>query len=488
MYQIIIVDDEVLAIQFLERLVEWEVLNCRIAGTATTTKRVFTLLEDIKPDIVFMDIKMPGMDGLTLSESILNKFPNIEIIVLTAYPDFEFAKKALKLGVTDFLIKHELTSDMVKESVMKSIDKIRKKKIINDMFIKQWMENQWNSLEKDICPIAENKNSKYRLLMIKPQAAWEEIEKNDIHEITLTVHKVKVIGSCMLKSGIIIFLISVDKMLSEAARREAYFRVGNELRYQLSNDFEVSLLGIYSQEFDEVMRYTEICDKMRIMVDVFFYQRHSVVFPDEYGDFRTINPQWKLDGEAFETAVRDRGGFGKYLKSVFNTGQRDFFIIKESLIPISEFYREHYKSLSVRETIIVVSDFEKKEDKIWQCIADEQNENKRCSGRIQQAVQYIKDNYSYDINSFVISEYLNVSEGYFRKLFKAEMGYTVKDYIVSYRIEKSKKYLETGKYKISEISEMCGFKTSQHFSTVFRGIVGMSPGAYISEKNNKKDK
>ena len=175
MYQIIIVDDEVLAIQFLERLVEWEVLNCRIAGTATTTKRVFTLLEDIKPDIVFMDIKMPGMDGLTLSESILNKFPNIEIIVLTAYPDFEFAKKALKLGVTDFLIKHELTSDMVKESVMKSIDKIRKKKIINDMFIKQWMENQWNSLEKDICPIAENKNSKYRLLMIKPQAAWEEI-------------------------------------------------------------------------------------------------------------------------------------------------------------------------------------------------------------------------------------------------------------------------------------------------------------------------
>ena len=73
-------------------------------------------------------------------------------------------------------------------------------------------------------------------------------------------------------------------------------------------------------------------------------------------------------------------------------------------------------------------------------------------------------------------------------MFKAEMGYTVKDYIVSYRIEKSKKYLETGKYKISEISEMCGFKTSQHFSTVFRGIVGMSPGAYISEKNNKKDK
>ena len=101
------------------------------------------------------------------------------------------------------------------------------------------------------------------------------------------------------------------------------------------------------------------------------------------------------------------------------------------------------------------------------------------------AVDYVHHHFGEDINSAVIADQLQVSDGYLRKVFKKEMGNTLKEYILLYRIERAKQYLESGKYKISDITELCGFKTSQHFSTVFKHIVGISPGAYNSGKDKK---
>lgn len=64
MYKVLIIDDEILAIHFLEHLIDWKEMGCSIVATATTASRAMALVKEIRPDIIFMDIKMPGADGL----------------------------------------------------------------------------------------------------------------------------------------------------------------------------------------------------------------------------------------------------------------------------------------------------------------------------------------------------------------------------------------------------------------------------------------
>ena len=105
MYRVILVDDERLIIRGLSTVVPWEELGCEIAGTAYDGVSGLELIHRIRPDIVMTDIRMPNMDGLTMLAAIRSEFPEIQMCVLTAYRDFEYARKALTLGVCRYLLK-----------------------------------------------------------------------------------------------------------------------------------------------------------------------------------------------------------------------------------------------------------------------------------------------------------------------------------------------------------------------------------------------
>ena len=105
MYKVMLVDDEPIIVEGLSRSIAWEKWNCRIVATAHDGLEGKNLIEKEQPDIVFMDICMPEMDGLAMIAAINSQFPNLEVCVLTGYRDFEYAKEAIRLGVTRFLLK-----------------------------------------------------------------------------------------------------------------------------------------------------------------------------------------------------------------------------------------------------------------------------------------------------------------------------------------------------------------------------------------------
>ena len=104
MYRVMLVDDEPIIVEGLMRSVEWEKWNCRVVATANDGVEGKRLIEEERPDIVFMDICMPEMDGLKMIASIHSEFPNLEVCVLTGYRDFEYAREAIRPGVTIFLL------------------------------------------------------------------------------------------------------------------------------------------------------------------------------------------------------------------------------------------------------------------------------------------------------------------------------------------------------------------------------------------------
>ena len=105
MYRVILVDDERLIIRGLSMVVPWAELGCEVAGTAYDGVSGLELIRSTHPDIVISDIRMPNMDGLTMLAAIRSEFPEIQMCVLTAYRDFEYAQKAITLGVFRYLLK-----------------------------------------------------------------------------------------------------------------------------------------------------------------------------------------------------------------------------------------------------------------------------------------------------------------------------------------------------------------------------------------------
>ncbi len=105
MYKVVIVDDDRLIVRGLSSVLPWAKLGCEVAGTATDGQAGIELIRQTHPDILLTDIRMPNVDGLAMAAAIRSEFPRMQISVLTAYRDFEYAQRAIHLGVCRYLLK-----------------------------------------------------------------------------------------------------------------------------------------------------------------------------------------------------------------------------------------------------------------------------------------------------------------------------------------------------------------------------------------------
>lgn len=105
MYRVAIIDDEPLIVEGLTKTMPWEKWNMQVIGSAYDGKEGISLIRRERPDIIISDINMPQLDGLKMIAGLKSEFPNMQIVILTGYREFEYAREAISLGVTRFLLK-----------------------------------------------------------------------------------------------------------------------------------------------------------------------------------------------------------------------------------------------------------------------------------------------------------------------------------------------------------------------------------------------
>ena len=149
MYKLIIADDEKIVIDSLKYIIEKNFNNIEIIATARSGREVIEKVDDAVPDIIFMDIRMPGINGLEAIKEIKSRHKQVVIIVLTAFDHFDFAKEAINLGVIEYLLK-PVNRTKVVEVINKAIEivKTEKEKRRIELELKEKMEY--------IVPILEN--------------------------------------------------------------------------------------------------------------------------------------------------------------------------------------------------------------------------------------------------------------------------------------------------------------------------------------------
>ena len=105
MYSVFIVDDEVIVREGLRNKIDWEHSQFTFAGEAGDGELALSMIQDIKPDILITDIRMPFMDGLELARAVKQMLPLVRILILSGHDEFDYAKKAISIGVEDYILK-----------------------------------------------------------------------------------------------------------------------------------------------------------------------------------------------------------------------------------------------------------------------------------------------------------------------------------------------------------------------------------------------
>lgn len=134
MYKVMIIDDEKALRNLLKRAIPWGELGLEVVGEAASGIEAINTIDEIKPDITFVDIRMPFMDGIEFSKLAIERYPELKILILTAFDDFKYAKECIGIGVFEYLLKPIVRKDIceVLERVTKQLDKRQKEEKIEE--------------------------------------------------------------------------------------------------------------------------------------------------------------------------------------------------------------------------------------------------------------------------------------------------------------------------------------------------------------------
>lgn len=125
MYKVVIVDDEPFIVEGLQKIVDWERFGCQVAGTAGDGAEGMELIRKVQPDILLSDICMPGLSGLAMIAGLKSEFDKMQITILTGFRDFDYAQRAIRLGVKRFLLKPS-KMDELEEALQAMIAELKK--------------------------------------------------------------------------------------------------------------------------------------------------------------------------------------------------------------------------------------------------------------------------------------------------------------------------------------------------------------------------
>lgn len=506
MINIMLVDDEELVMTYIQQMIDWEEKGYHIVGSASSGRQALNLYEKYRPEIVISDIRMPGMDGLELTRILKEKNKDVVVILMSAYKDFEYAKKGIQYGVSNYLLKHELKE----ETILSELDMVREKlnqekeqkKIYQKHLMRQLINGHKMTEKRDEIPFG---NRLFLLLLHKRsyvrngkimEEEWSDEEKNAVEESFQ------------------------DESLQKCIYRSDVQVTGNNwiVLYQLqeiASKYTVNCL--IKQKSEQLIR--ELCRISSLHVQVIYSYE---ITPQEISStFRKMAWQiryacfWKMDRaysvlELPEALPEERKILNdriKQLRSTFyeESGERSGELIREWFREIEqenqlEFFREILPFLEQLLQEFGGEEEESEDNRLWtvkevgeyyaRCFELVykrlcEQKTKNYSRLVSDVMQYLQKHYYEDVSLDTLGELFQMNGSYLGRVFRKETGNTVLKYVTNLRIEKAKYLLRSRNYTVSETAYRVGYQTSQYFSQIFMKTVGVSPQEYKrwEEKN-----
>ncbi len=543
MLKVFLVEDEVIIREGIKNKINWAELGLTFVGEASDGELAYPLIQNTKPDILITDIKMPFMDGLALGHLVKQEMPNIKIIILSGYSDFEYAKEAIGIGVSDYLLK-PISSVNLTETLL------RIKKIIEDDKDQKRFLYQY---EKELHEHRLfERNQLFRDLVSRKLRVSEILEKARMLRVELSAQGYNIILFHFMEKDTPEYVYSKDfiqleekiqHMFSDGVEailfnrdldgwglllRIADMTAANDVSKRCAEQITTILklekkIQYFLAVSNPVRRLQELpkCfeDASRTFAYRYLMDKNLTVFYDENKSIPIIENE-NISLTTIDTSKFDRKIVGNFLKSGSKEDVSQFidgYFESTGNQYIRSFLFRQYVAIDVHLTAaIFLQQLGLEKEKFIESCGDMEElfknlnsleDTREClikiltnaialrdlsaSGKyielLEKAKKYIKQNYSHETLSLnQVSQVVSISPAHFSTVFSQEMGITFIEYVTNIRMEKAKELLRCSGMKSSEIGYAIGYKDPHYFSYLFKKLHGCTPKEFRMGKADVK--
>lgn len=509
--------------------IHWEDEGIRVAGVASNGEEGLNLIQELHPDLVITDIRMPRMDGLSLLRAVLEENRGCKVILISGYADFEYAQQAVQLGAFDFVVK-----PFSEEDIMSTV--LRAKAAIMVERSKLLGQAEMEAKLRESMPVLRNE---YFALLVSHRTSWEEASRRwDFLNIELA------------PQGFVVMLLEIDRFQEQVAEisirevelvrfsllnimqetlvdyaRSVVFRARHNRYLAVLNDPDVSHplspVEIAEQCCRNIERYT----KFTISVGVGGRVEEISELPDSYrqaqqalshhlftegnaaimyNDVHQSGSQVPLALEykdelllALRSGNADRtatilAAIAKTLQSLISRQNPDYLLSLYDELAASAI-RTFYEMIPYSDIQPLIQRFRAVQGTAGLSLSSLQRHllvlctegaelvrrNSLSEGQrvIYEAIDYIKGRLSRDITVGECAAHVHLSASYFSSLFKKVTGMTVTQYTTSERIQKAKLLLVEG-VQVQEVASAVGYEERRYFSEMFKKVTGQTPSEF----------
>lgn len=540
MIKVFLVEDEIIIREAIHKMIPWAEYGFELIGEAKDGEMALPLIKKSKPDVLITDIKMPFMDGLTLSRLVKKDLPNTKIIIISGYDDFDYARQAITLGIEQYLLKPISKDEFLEvlEGIRSKYKKENEQKLYYQKFeneIKAYEKNaqrdffellvsedvdlqriyeQADRLQIDIMAQCYNlvlfdigaksdyqnvgdrysndaadvqnkideffiNNRSYQLFR-NQQFNYAVLIKGDENEIgQITTECIEFLKTTFEQNGTLEWFVCAGKSVERLSMMsECYKEAMKSFAYRyLGYRYVFSYENIEKTEKDEDMNLQNI-DMNAVKQEIIYNFLFNAL--DEEVDSFVKNYLQMIGGEAMRSKM-----FQQYillnlhfcLTSFAEKLGYDKTEIDDSLKFIVD---ERIKSTEDLEKII--GSILRKGIRLR-----EERSKGRNQSVIRTALQYMEENFTDDsLTLNRVAGVANVSANHFSALFSQEMGQTFIEYLTQLRMNRAKEQLRCTDMRSGEIALEVGYKDPHYFSFLFKKTQGCTPSEYRNQTRSQK--
>lgn len=525
MYRIMIADDEGIMRESLKSIISKNFEETCEVLAVKSGRDAIEQFEAFRPDIVFMDIQMPGINGIEALREIRKINANILCYVLSAYDKFDYAQEAISLGVERYLMKPINKKTMISalEEAIRKVEQTRRQRS-DRLRIQEKLET--------IIPVVENgfvssiliqdggQNTDYyrQLLDVTQEHGYVMVIRfgteyqngrlispvgvavrvRDVYQELCAVIKTYFhccVGAVVSDSVAVIVPAEMQQMTYEERILVIEKARGmiNRLEERINARFRVGI--------GRVKRIRDLRTSYQEALQALNQSRGRVIHNDDitrHGVYKEDFPA-EVEEEMFRQLLKgDMNGMYREANHFFDWMQKHYpESVNNIRLKVLEFVLRaecdafHAGALDYgfedrKDYLSEVTDFKTLEeirrwflDKMAEvCLSIRNREEKQSESAVEKAMNYIQSNYSRDISLDDVSKEVNISPYYFSKLFKEESGENFIEYLTRIRMEKAKEMLKNPELSIKEIGAACGYADSNYFSRIFKKHMDMTPREY----------
>lgn len=510
MYNLIIVDDEEIIRNGFSKFVDWNRLNIKVVELFEDGKEAIEYLKKNDVDIVLTDIKMVEKTGLDVAKFIHENKPYIKTVFISGYKEFAYAKKAIEYKVENYILKptnfqkvNEIFKEMVKkideERMIQKQIPLLETQFINDLLFgaihkKTEIEKRAVALglgDKvfDACACFEFEIKDNQLFLENNWSYGKERLNMAISNFFKSLNKEMVYYPLFNESDdFTVFAYCKKKNVLDFEQL-----IKGEIKEICESikgfiDLSIELLNFNCfNDFFELAKYSE---KLHVIGNI---EEENNILNINMREYKRILQKYKLffskinEGNLDEIESLNESLFNQLTDQPIQFAQK---VVIDLLANLSnKFSQLDVDVISITEGkinynhILKIRDMNELQNyclEIYTYIALFINKNKDESAErvIEKAMNYIEENFQYDISLEDVSNHVFLNSVYFCRYFKQKTGETFTDYLTKIRMNEAIRLIKEGHHKTYEISEKVGYKSSKYFSRVFKQYTGLSPTEY----------